>query len=113
MVGVPAPDDFKGSELLVKDFREDFETDPGTWSPYAYDSVNFLAEGVGQTGGFDPDALNDFLGKVDGWKGWTGEVTIDAATGNRDPATVVVTSVDGDGNFHVDPEWADAVDAPY
>ena len=62
VVGVPAPDDFKGSALFVKDFREDFETDPGTWSPYTYDSVNFLAEGVKQTDGFDPDKLNDFLG---------------------------------------------------
>jgi hypothetical protein len=42
------------------------------------------------------------VSKVDGWKGWTGGVTIDPATGNRDPATVVVTSVDADGNFHVD-----------
>lgn len=113
VVGVPAPDDFEGSQLYVKDFRNDFDSDPGTWSPYAYDSVNFLAEGVKQTDGFDPDALNAFLGKVDGWKGWTGEVTIDPATGNRDPATVVVTSVDKEGNFHVDREWAAAVDAPY
>lgn len=113
VVGVPAPDDFQGSEPFAEDFEEEFDTAPGTWSPYTYDSVNFLAEAVEQTEGFDPDALNTFLGKVDGWKGWTGEVTIDPATGNRDPATVVVTSVDKEGNFHVDSEWAAAVDAPY
>ncbi|MEX0620610.1 MAG: branched-chain amino acid ABC transporter substrate-binding protein [Solirubrobacterales bacterium] len=113
VVGVPAPDDFQGSERFVEAFQKEFDTAPGTWSPYAYDSVNFLAEGVTQTDGFDASALNTFLGKVDGWKGWTGEVTIDAATGNRDPATVVVTSVDKDGAFHVDDDWAAAVNAPY
>jgi branched-chain amino acid transport system substrate-binding protein len=113
VVGVPAPNDFQGSEPFVEDFQEEFDTAPGTWSPYTYDSVNFLAEAVKETDGFDADALNTFLGKVDGWKGWTGEVTIDPATGNRDPATVVVTSVDKEGNFRVDSEWATAVDAPY
>ena len=53
------------------------------------------------------------LAATSGWKGWTGEVTIDPSTGNRDPATVVVTSVDKEGNFRVDSEWATAVDAPY
>lgn len=113
VVGVPAPDDFKGSETFVEDFQDEFDTAPGTWSPYTFDSVNFLAEGVKATDGFDAGALNDFLKKVEGWKGWTGEVTIDPATGNRDPATVVVTSVDEEGNFHVDSEWAAAVGAPY
>jgi branched-chain amino acid transport system substrate-binding protein len=113
VVGVPAPDDFANSAQFVKDFEEDFDTDPGTWSPYTYDSVNLLAEAVTESDGFDSAKLNDFLGQVDGWKGWTGEVTIDAKTGNRDPATVVVTSVDKDGNFHVDADWAKAVDAPY
>jgi len=113
VVGVPAPDDFTGSAQFVEDFREDFETDPGTWSPYTYDSVNLLAEAVTDSDGFDSAKLNDFLGRVDGWRGWTGEVSIDAQTGNREPAPVVVTSVDEDGNFHVNDEWAKAVDAPY
>jgi branched-chain amino acid transport system substrate-binding protein len=113
VVGVPAPGDFEDSAQYVKDFQEDFETDPGTWSPYTYDSVNLLAEAVKETGGFDSGKLNDFLSKVDGWKGWTGEVTIDAQTGNRDPATVVVTSVNEEGELHVDKDWAKAVGAPY
>lgn len=113
VVGVPAPGDFKDSAQYVKDFQEDFETDPGTWSPYTYDSVNLLADAVKEAGSFDSGKLNDFLSKVDGWGGWTGEVTIDAETGNRDPATVVVTSVNDKGELHVDKDWAKAVGAPY
>jgi hypothetical protein len=40
-------------------------------------------------------------------------VTIEAATGNRVPATVVVTTVDQGGAFHVSTAWAKAVAAPY
>ena len=113
VVGVPAPDDFQGSEQLNKDFKSDFGEAAGTWSPYAYDSVNLLADAVKSEGSFDSTKLNEYLDAVDGWKGWTGSVTIDAKTGNRDPATVVVTSVDQDDHFNVDQDWANAVGAPY
>lgn len=60
---------------------------PGTWSPYTYDSLNFLADGVEEAG--------------------------DAAPENRQPATVVIVETDADGQLHVDREWAEAVGAPY
>ena len=41
------------------------------------------------------------------------QVTIDAANGNRDPATVVVLATDNNGALHVDSAWANAVNAPY
>lgn len=49
---------------------------------------------------------------VQGWTGWTGSVTVEQKSGNREPATVVVTSVT-DGAVHVDSDWAKAVGAPY
>ncbi len=109
VVGVPAPDDFEKSGLYVKSYEEDFDEDPGTWSPYTYDSMNFLAEGVRQTKGFNSKKLNEVLGEVEGWEGWTGTVDIDAKTGNRDPATVVVTRVNRGGQFSTDMAWAEAV----
>ena len=48
-------------------------------------------------------------GEVEGWEGWTGTVDIDAKTGNRDPATVVVTRVNRGGQFSTDMAWAEAV----
>jgi branched-chain amino acid transport system substrate-binding protein len=111
VVGVPAPNDFADSAPFVAKYRKEFGRAPGTWSPYAYDSVNFFAYGVRRTRGFDAAALTKELGTVNGWSGWTGYVTIEASTGNRQPATVVVTTTDAKGQLHVDPSWAKAVGA--
>lgn len=113
VIGVPAPSDFPGSASLVESYQSEFDSEPGTWSPYTYDSVNFLAEGVTAAGSFDAKAVEAELDKVDGWKGWTGSVTIDPESGNRDPATVVVVETDAEGAFTVDQEWSKAVGAPY
>ncbi len=113
VVGVPAPDDFEGSGTYVSEYRDQFGEAPGTWSPYTYDSLNVLADGVEQAGGFDSKALTGALDKVSDWKGWTGSVTLEPGSGNRKPATVTVDQVDDQGAFSVDPAWARAVGAPY
>ena len=113
VVGVPAPDDFEGSTAYVSDYRDQFGEASGTWSPYTYDSVNLLAYGVEQSGGFDADALTAALNEVSGWEGWTGSVTLEPGSGNRDPATVTVDEVSDQGIFRVDRAWAQAVGAPY
>ena len=111
--GVPAPQDFKNASEFVSDYETAYGGAPGTWSPYTYDSLNFLAEGVKQAGGFDAGPLKEKLSAVKGWEGITGSVTIDPANGNRQPATVTINSVDSKGEFHVDEDWAKAVGAPY
>lgn len=113
VVGVPAPDDFSGSSGYVREYRERFDESPGTWSPYSFDSVNFLAEGIEKAGGTESGKLEEALDGVKGWKGWTGSVSIDADNGNRQPATVVIVETDAKGELHVDKDWATATDAPY
>lgn len=113
VVGVPAPQDFAGAGAKVGEFEDEFETEPGTWSPYTYDSLNFLAAGVEQAGGTSPAKLGKALDAVADWKGWTGSVTIDPHNGNRQPATVVIVDTDKQGQLHVDADWAKAVGAPY
>lgn len=113
VVGVPAPGDFAGAGPFVAEFEKQFGEAPGTWSPYTYDSVKFLAEGVARAGGTDPGELEEALGAASGWKGWTGSIAIDPETGNRDPATVVIVDTDAKGQLHVDRSWAKAVGAPY
>jgi branched-chain amino acid transport system substrate-binding protein len=113
VVGVPAPDDFKGSAKYVSDYQGQFGEAPGTWSPYTYDSLNVLAHGVKQAGGFAAKPLTGALGKVSDWRGWTGSVTLQPGSGNRNPATVTVDRVGDQGLFSVDPSWAQAVGAPY
>ena len=113
VVGVPAPGDFAGAAAKVGEYEDEFGEEPGTWSPYTYDSLNFLADGVKKAGGTSAKKLISALNGVSGWKGWTGSVTIDPHTGNRQPATVVIVDTDAKGQLHVDEDWAKAVGAPY
>jgi len=113
VVGVPAPEDFSGADAKVTAYDDEFDEDPGTWSPYTYDSLNFLADGVEEAGDTDTKKLTNALNGVNDWKGWTGSVTIDPDNGNRQPATVVIVDTDAKGQLHVDKDWAKAVDAPY
>jgi branched-chain amino acid transport system substrate-binding protein len=113
VVGVPAPQDFSGAAARVGEYEDRFGAEPGTWSPYTYDSLNFLAHGVEKAGTADSGKLTEALEEVNGWKGWTGSVTIDPSNGNRRPATVVIVDTDSKGQLHVDEGWAKAVGAPY
>ncbi|HEX6753354.1 MAG TPA: branched-chain amino acid ABC transporter substrate-binding protein [Solirubrobacterales bacterium] len=113
VVGVPAPEDFSGAAAKVAEYRDELGEAPGTWSPYTYDSLNFLADGVEKAGGTASKKLTAALDGIRGWRGWTGSVTIDPRSGNRQPATVVIVDTDAEGQLHVDEDWARAVDAPY
>jgi branched-chain amino acid transport system substrate-binding protein len=113
VVGVPAPSDFPKGPDFVAAYKKEFSTEPGTWSPYTYDSLNLLAKAATDAKGFDKKALTDSLNQVKDWQGVTGLVTIDPDTGNRDPATVVYLTVDDKSEFHVNQEWATAVGADY
>ncbi len=113
VVGVPAPQDFAGAAAKVSEYEDEFDSAPGTWSPYTYDSVNFLATGVEKAGGTKASKLSKALDAVKSWQGWTGSVTIDPNNGNRQPATVVIVDTDKSGQLHVDESWAKAVGAPY
>lgn len=112
VVGVPAPSDFAGSETYVSDYEDEFGEAPGTWSPYTYDSLNVLAQAVEEAGGFEAEALTAALDQVKGVEGWTGSITLEPGSGNREPGTVTVDVVEN-GAFTVDPAWAKAVGAPY
>ena len=113
VVGVPAPSDFPNSAALVEAYTKQFNSAPGSWSPYTYDSVMLLADAIGRAGGTSASALKDALLATKGWKGWTGTVAFDAATGNRIPAPVTVDTVDASGAFHVDAAWMTATGFTY
>jgi branched-chain amino acid transport system substrate-binding protein len=109
VVGVPAPNEFSGAKKFVAAYKQEFGTAPGTWSPYTYDSVNALADAAVAAGGLDAIALKTQLDAVDGTEGWTGSITLQAGTGNREPATVVLLETLPNGTFRVDASWAEAV----
>lgn len=77
--------------------------------PYTFDSVNVLADAATAAGGFDATALKGYLDTVSGTEGWTGSITLQAGTGNREPGTVVLLETRANGTFRIDPSWAEAV----
>lgn len=105
VVGVPAPDDFPDSAERVARYSAAYHEAPGAWTPYAYDSVMLLAAAATEAGGFEEAPLRSALEASSGWRGWTGSVSFDASTGNRQPAPVVVLSTRDDGTLHVDDSW--------
>jgi branched-chain amino acid transport system substrate-binding protein len=113
LVGVPSPTDFPQGAGFVASYDEAYALEPGTWSPYVYDSVKLFAEAVAAAGGTDTAKLTEYLNGVKDWQGATGSVTIDPANGNREPATVVFLRVTPAGGFSVDQAWATAVRAPF
>ncbi len=115
VVGVPSPTDFPNGPAFSAAYESAFGVKPGTWSPYTYDSVNILIDGVRSTRNrkFGKKRLKKALDKVVDWQGVTGSVTIDPATGNRIPATLVILGVNADGQFVINKDWAQAVGAPY
>jgi branched-chain amino acid transport system substrate-binding protein len=113
VVGVPAPSDFPNSATLVAAYTKQFNSAPGSWSPYTYDSVTLLADAIGRAGGTSASALKSALAATSGWKGWTGTVAFEATTGNRIPAPVTVNTVTSAGVFQVDPAWITATGFTY
>lgn len=109
VVGVPAPGEFAGSKRFVRAYRRQFDTAPGTWSPYTFDSVNVLAAAIEEAGGFEAAELTEVLNEVSGTKGWTGSISLEAGSGNREPGTVVLLATTAKGTFRVDRDWSKAV----
>ena len=112
VVGVPSPSDFPNGPAFVTDYENTFSVEPGTWSPYTFDSLNFLLDGARSAGGFNKFRLKRVLDHVTDWQGVTGPVTIDPVTGNRVPATLVMLTVDAQGQLIINQDWANAVGWP-
>jgi branched-chain amino acid transport system substrate-binding protein len=104
--GVPAPEQFAGARTYVADYREKFDTDPGTWGTFTYDSVELLFSAVRAAGGWDADRVRAQLSKTTGYSGITGTIDIDPQTGNRKVVPVVILDIDDQGAYVVDPKWA-------
>jgi ABC-type branched-subunit amino acid transport system substrate-binding protein len=114
VVGVPAPGDFPGSAPLLKTFASLYPNPPNGWAPYAYDSVNVLADAATTARGFGAKPLTAALEAITNWKGWTGTVVgFEAKTGNRTPASITVDRPDAKGTYHVDAAWVAATHFTY
>jgi branched-chain amino acid transport system substrate-binding protein len=104
--GVPSPENFPKATKYVTDYLARFDRDPGTWGPFAYDSVNLLFDAVKRAGSWNQDGVRRELTDTSNYDGITGSITIDKATGNRVDVPVVILTIGNDGKIVVDQDWA-------
>jgi len=101
--GVPAAEQMPGAraERFVRDYQRAFDRDPGVWGIFTYDSANVLFAAMEQAGSTNFAPVLGELERTRGFKGATGEISIDAKTGNREVVPVFVLEVDDAGDFVV------------
>jgi branched-chain amino acid transport system substrate-binding protein len=104
--GVPSPEQFAGARTYVANYRKKFDTTPGTWGTFTYDSVELLFSAVRAAGAWDADKVKAQLSKTTGYMGITGRIDIDPKTGNRKVVPVVILDIDNQGAYVVDSKWA-------
>ncbi|HEY6473523.1 MAG TPA: branched-chain amino acid ABC transporter substrate-binding protein [Acidimicrobiales bacterium] len=109
--GVPSAEQFAGASQYVTSYQSMFHTTPGTWGTFTYDSVEVLAKAV-QRAGWRQKAVRAAMSRIRNYQGITGAITIARSTGNRVQSTVVILDVNSEGNYVIDPQWANAVAFP-
>jgi branched-chain amino acid transport system substrate-binding protein len=104
--GVPAADELpRGAEYTAR-YEQTFDTPPGTWGPFAYDSVQALARAARRAGSWDHAPVRKELARTDDRDGMTGHVRVVRPSGNRVDPPIVVLRISADGTYRVDPDWA-------
>ena len=109
--GVPTAEQFTGAAQYVSAYQSMFNTAPGTWGTYTYDSVEILANAIKQAG-WHQKAVAQALSHISNYGGITGPITIASKTGNRVQSTVVILDINSAGNYVIDPQWATASGFP-
>ena len=104
--GVPSAENFPLATTYVSDYKTAYGTDPGTWGTFTFDSVNLLIDAVKRAGAWDAAKVRTALRDTKDFKGITGAMSIDPATGNRVDVPVAILTLSTDGKYTVNQKWA-------
>jgi ABC-type branched-subunit amino acid transport system substrate-binding protein len=104
--GVPSAAQLPGGSSYVTAYTAAFNQKPGTWGPFAYDSVLMLAASARAAGTWRASPLARKLQHTSRFVGATGTITIEPRSGNRVSPPVVILDVDSTGNYVIDHPWA-------
>jgi branched-chain amino acid transport system substrate-binding protein len=102
--GVPAAPQLPSAKTFVRQYRRAFKKTPGVWGVFTYDSAKMLFAAMEETGsrGFRP--LQRRLRHTKRYRGRTGAITIDPATGYRIRLPFLnILSVDARKHFVIAP----------
>lgn len=98
--GVPAAPQLPSAKRFVRQYRRAFHRKPGVWGVFAYDSMRILFRAIERSGGTGFAPVQRRLKHTRGYRGQTGTVTVDPATGYRTRLPFLrILRVDAGGNF--------------
>jgi branched-chain amino acid transport system substrate-binding protein len=84
---------------FVRRYRTTFNKQPGTWGVYYYDSMRILFAAITRAGSERYGAVNRALRATRNFRGATGAITIDPATGYRPNVPVRILAVNANRQF--------------
>ena len=99
--GVPAAAQLPTAAIFTKSFTKAFNTAPGVWGVFTYDSTKLLADALKSLGNTNYQPVLNQLLKTKNYKGQTGLITIDRKTGNRTNVPVFILTVNSSGTFTI------------
>jgi branched-chain amino acid transport system substrate-binding protein len=97
--GVPAATEMPSARTYVRRYRAAFGTTPGVWGSFTYDSARILFAAIDRAKSYDFGAVGRALRRTEGYRGATGTITIDRATGYRTSVPVSILRVDSRKRF--------------
>jgi ABC-type branched-subunit amino acid transport system substrate-binding protein len=97
--GVPTADQIPSASAYVRSYRRAYGRSPGVWGVFTYDSTNLLFAAIRKTRSLEFGVLMRNLLHTRGYRGATGRITVEPATGNRTNAPVYILTVSRAGQF--------------
>lgn len=97
--GVPEAAQMPKAKRYVAAYRKAFDSTPGVWGTFIYDSTNILFAAMEKSGTTAYTPVLKALQRTKGFPGQTGAITIDPKTGNRTNVPVYILTVDDRSTF--------------
>ena len=97
--GVPAAAQLPSARAFTRQYRRVFSAEPGVWGVFAFDSANTLFRAMKKAGTTRFTPVLHELRHTRGYRGATGTITIDPATGYRQTLPISILSVSTDHKF--------------
>jgi branched-chain amino acid transport system substrate-binding protein len=101
--GVPAAAQMPSARGYVRQYRRTFDTRPGVWGSFTYDSARILFAAIERAGSTRFGAVLKALRATRDARGATGPITIDADTGYRTDVPVRILTVNAAQKFVIAP----------
>jgi len=97
--GVPAAGQMPSARGYVQRYRRAFDTRPGVWGSFTYDSARILFAAIERAGSTRFGAVFKALRATRNYRGATGAITIDRDTGYRTNVPVSILTVNAKHKF--------------